>query len=111
MFRLFLWPVRSGMHQFIAVLIAMNMAATGVAITIATDSIAFRASAGTGASGLSVNGSGHGGQENHAGSSAKIDPMFRHSSLRVFLIAGSYRSHVMRVDSPGGWPLVPTRRK
>ena len=49
MFRLLLWSVRSGMHRCIAVLIAMNMGATGVATTIVTDSIAFPATVGTGA--------------------------------------------------------------
>jgi hypothetical protein len=50
MFRLLLWSVRSGTHRFIAVLFVMSMAATGVVITIVTDSIAFPVSVGTAAS-------------------------------------------------------------
>jgi hypothetical protein len=41
------WSLRSGEHQYFAGLFVMSMAVTGVAITIATDSIAFLASGGT----------------------------------------------------------------
>src|SRR5882724_6693452 len=50
MFRPLLWSVGSGTHRSIAVLIVMNVAATGVVITIVIDSIAFPASVGTAAS-------------------------------------------------------------
>jgi hypothetical protein len=49
MFRPLLWLVGSGTRS-IAVLIVMNMAATGVGITIATGLIAFLVSVGTAAS-------------------------------------------------------------
>jgi len=50
MFRPLLWSVRSGTHRSIAVRIVMNMAVTGVVITIVTDSIAFPVTVGTVAS-------------------------------------------------------------
>ena len=47
MFRLLRWSVRGGTRRSIVGHIVMNMAATGAAITIVTDSIAFPVNVGT----------------------------------------------------------------